>query len=131
MKVEPIPPGFHTITPYFRVKGATEFIAFVEKAFGGILKECHHTPEGKVMHASMLIGDSMIEVSDGKEEWPVMPMSIHFYTAETDALYQKAVEEGATSIYEPTDHPYGERGCGLKDAWGNDWFIATRIAESP
>ena len=61
MPIEPIPPGFHTITPYFRVNGAAGFIAFVEKAFGGVVKETHLTPDGKVMHSAIRIGDSMIE----------------------------------------------------------------------
>ena len=130
MAVDPIPPGFHSITPYFRVKGADGFIAFVEKAFGGELKHRHPTPDGKVMHAAMQIGNSMIELSDGKEEWPALPFAIHFYTPDADAMYQKALDEGATSLYEPTDHPYGERGAGVRDAWGNEWFIATRTSET-
>jgi PhnB protein len=71
------------------------------------------------------IGDAMIEMSEAHGRWQPMPASIHLYVPDADALYARALEAGATSILPVTDQPYGERSGGVKDPWGNRWWIAT------
>ena len=85
----------------------------------------HPTPEGKVMHAEVKIGDSRIMLAKACGEMGPMPAMIHLYLNDADATYRAAIEAGATSVQEPTDQFYGDRSGGVKDACGNLWWIAT------
>lgn len=125
--VKPIREGFHTITPYILVGGAAKFIDFMKEAFGAEEKLRVPMPSGKIMHAEVKIGDSMIELSDGNEQYAPSPCHLHLYVPDTDAVYAQAMRAGAASIEAPNDKPYGDRSAGVRDAWGNSWFIATHI----
>jgi len=131
MAVKPVPDGFHTVTPYVLVEDATRFIEFLKQAFDA--KEIYRstTPDGVVNHAQMQIGDSMLMTGQGRDEWKAMPASFYLYVPDMDAVYRKAVEAGGVSIQEPMDHDYGDRSGGVKDAFGNQWWIATHIADMP
>lgn len=129
MTVPPVPPGYHTVTPYFTVEGAAAFLAFLAAAFGAVVEHRHDRPDGGVANAEVRIGSSMIMVSDARDPWKPMPMSTYLYVEDTDAVYRAAMAAGATSIYEPTDMFYGDRNGGVQDAWGNVWWIGTRIEE--
>ena len=85
----------------------------------------HPTPEGRVMHAEVQIGDSRIMVAEVCGEWNPIPAMLHVYVNDADATYRTAIEAGATSLQEPTDQFYGDRSGGVKDAFGNHWWIAT------
>ncbi|PYI52503.1 VOC family protein [Paenibacillus flagellatus] len=122
---KPMPDGFHTVTPYLHAKGAERLIAFMRQAFDAIETERNAGDAGEIRHATLRIGDSMIEVSEGNEAYPPMPCGLHVYVADTDACYRKALDAGATSLYEPQEMPYGERSAGVKDMCGNHWYIAT------
>jgi uncharacterized glyoxalase superfamily protein PhnB len=124
-KVNPIPPGFRTVTPYLIVKGAGALLEFLQKAFSAEIVERHAGPEGTVMHSAVRLGDSMIEVSDAKGDWTPMPAVLHLYVENAETLYGRALAAGATSLYEPADKFYGDREAGVKDSWGNYWFLAT------
>lgn len=117
--------GFHSITPYMIVRSAAEFIDFAAKAFGAEEKFRVPAPDGGIMHAEVQIGDSMIELSDGNEQYPPRPASIHLYVPDTDATYQRALAAGATSLDEPADQPYGERSASIVDPFRNHWYLAT------
>jgi PhnB protein len=130
--VKPIREGFHTITPYLIVPGAAQLIEFMKEAFGGTEIFRVARPEGTaIMHAEVKIGDSMIELADATEQFPPKPAAIHLQVSDVDAVYQRALEGGATSIYAPMDHEYGERGSGVVDAFGNHWYIATPLGGKP
>lgn len=129
MPVKPIPEGFHALTPYLLVSDGVKFIEFLKKAFGA--KEIHRSmqPDGRLMHAQMQIGDSFLMMGEPMGEYKAMPASIYVYTEDTDALYRRALAAGATSAMEPADQFYGDRSGGVKDAWGNLWWIATHIED--
>lgn len=124
-----IPEGFHTVNPYLTVDGADRLIRFLKVAFGAeeVLRMEH--PPGKVGHAALRIGDSMIETADATDEWKATPCSIHIYVPDTDATYQAALKAGATTLREPADMFYGERGASVLDPVGNLWHIATLTEE--
>jgi PhnB protein len=123
--VGPRPEGFHTITPYLHTRGAREFIAFLENAFGGKVVNITEMPDRDVANAAVRIGDSLIELGEAHGTSQPKPAGIHLYVPDADATYEQAVAAGATSIRPPEDTPYGERGAFVKDPFGNSWFIAT------
>jgi uncharacterized glyoxalase superfamily protein PhnB len=130
-KVNYIREGFHTITPYILVGGAAKFIEFMKEAFGAEEKGRVPMPSGKIMHAEVKVGDSMIELSDGNEQYGPTPVALHYYVKDADAVYARAIEAGAISTHAPVDQPYGDREAGVKDPFGNSWFIATPKTYEP
>jgi uncharacterized glyoxalase superfamily protein PhnB len=132
MTVKPIPEGYHTATPYLVVKGADKTIEFLKKAFGAEPSfEPMTRPDGKIMHADFKIGDSHVMIGEASDQHPAMPAMIHLYVPNVDAVYQRAVSAGGTSMMEPKDQFYGDRGGSVKDPSGNHWYIATHIEDVP
>ena len=127
-----IPKGFHTVTPYLVVDDAPALIDFAVRVFGAEQTFRTVGSAGGV-HAEVRIGDSMVMVGGGAPElsWrgESRPTALHVYVEDTDAAYERATRAGATSIGPPTDHEYGERGAGVKDRFGNVWYIATAKGE--
>lgn len=123
--------GFRTITPYILVGGAAKFIDFLKEAFGAEEKGRVPMPNGKIMHAEVKVGDSMLEMSDGNDQYGPSPVALHYYVADVDATYERAIEAGAISTHAPIDQPYGDREAGIKDPFGNSWFIATPKTYTP
>lgn len=123
--------GFHTITPYILVNGAAKFIDFLKEAFGAEEKGRVPAPSGKIMHAEVKLGNSMIEMSDGSEQFAPSPVALHYYVNDADATYARAIAAGATALYAMTDQDYGDREGGVKDPFGNSWFIATPKTYTP
>lgn len=128
-KVNPIPPGYHTVTPYLIVVGAGRLIDFMKEAFGA--EEIYRSakPDGTLGHCQVRIGDSMVELADGNEQWKPRTCALHLYVPDTDATYAQAIAAGATSLFEPADTFYGDRSGGVVDPCGNQWYIATRQEE--
>ncbi len=127
MSIKPIPDGYHTITPYFVTKNSREFIEFLKKAFNAESVSMSESPDGKVMHAEIRIGDSMMMLSEASESYPAVNGLIYLYVNDTDAIYKQALEAGAESLMEPADQFYGDRNAGVKDTFGNTWWIGTHI----
>src|SRR5436305_13184791 len=118
-RAKPIPDGFHTITPYLIVDGAEKVIGFMQKAFGAFYDhEPTKRPDGKIMHATLKIGDSMLMISDSSEHAKATSTMLYVYVPNVDATYQKALKAGATSMMEPADQFYGDRSGGVKDPAG-------------
>lgn len=128
MSVKPIPEGYHTVTPYLIVEEAQKFMDFIKKAFDAEIRFVSMHGD-KVGHAEIKIGDSMMMLSQAMESHPAMPTGIYLYVPDTDAVYKKAIEAGATSIMEPADQFYGDRSGGVKDFAGNFWWIGTHIED--
>jgi PhnB protein len=126
---KPIREGFHTITPYLAVKEAPQLIEFVKKAFRAKGKIYGVGSQGG-FHSEYKIGDSMIMIGGG-EAWrgTPMPTALHLYVADVDAVYQRALDSGATSMNGPIE-AHGERVAGVKDLSGNEWYIAKRLSGS-
>lgn len=127
MTVKPIPDGYHTITPYFVMKNPREFIEFLKKAFNAESVSMSVSPDSKVMHAEIRIGDSMMMMSEASENNPAVNGSIYLYVNDTDAIYKQALEAGAESLMEPADQFYGDRNAGVKDPFGITWWIGTHL----
>ncbi len=127
--VKAIPEGMHTVTPYLVVDGANELIRFIEESFDGKTTAIMKTKEGRVMHAGVQIGDSQIMVSDSTEKYAPGASRLYLYVDDVDATYKSAIGAKGISLREPTDEFYGDRSCGVKDAWGNEWWIATHVED--
>ena len=126
---EPIPRGFHSVTPFLVLKDCVAFLDFIKNAFGGETTFLLKHKGGKVMHASAKIGDSPIMLTDADEKLPEMPAMLYLYVDDVDSVYKQALEAGAASVREPVNEFYGDRSAGVKDKWGNQWWIATHIEE--
>jgi PhnB protein len=124
-------PGLTSITPYIIVRPAAQFMEFLKTAFEGVERMRMSTPDGLIMHADVALGNGAIEVSDGSEQYPTAPQAIHLYVDDADATYERALGAGATSLYAPVDQDYGDREGGVKDAFGNIWYIATPKGWTP
>lgn len=111
------------------MKGAAEFIAFAEKAFGAKVLERHDRPDWGVMHAQIQVGDSRIMMGEPQPPYAPMPGSFYYYVPDTDATYRAALAAGATSLMQPSNQFYGDRNAGVKDPVGNVWWIATHIED--
>ena len=133
MAVKPIPEGYHTLTPYLTIRGAGQAIDFYKRAFGARERMRMPAPDGKVMHAEIQIGDSILMVSD---EFPEMgskspqtlggsPGSIFLYVDDVDKTFQRAVDAGAQPRMAVADMFWGDRFGRLVDPFGHEWGIAT------
>jgi len=122
--VKPVPDGYHSVTPYLIVRGVAKLIDFLKEAFEAVETERLPGPDGTIGHAEVRIGDSIVMMGEGGHFDP-MPAAIYLYVNDVDAYYARALDAGATSVMEPTDQFYGDRSGGVKDAFGNLWFVAT------
>ncbi len=129
MAVKPIPDGYHTVTPYLTVTGVAKLIDFLKRAFDAKELHCMTAPDGSVMHGEVRIGDSPVMLGEARGEWPAMPSAFYLYVPDIDALYKRAIAAGGISVREPTNEFYGDRVGGVKDAFGNQWWIATHIED--
>jgi PhnB protein len=124
------PRGFHSITPYLVATDARRLIEFMRQAFGAEVVDLTEGQDGRIMHAALQIGDSMVEVSDEKPpQWPALKCALHLYVEDIDAVYGSAIAAGARSISTPTDQFYGDREASIVDPSGNYWHVATRKEE--
>ena len=129
MATKPIPYGLHTVTPYVIVENAQALLDFVTKVFDAGERELIRGPDGRIGHAEVTIGDSVIMLADKPPNREAMPASLYLYVDDTDARYKRALEAGATSVMEPADQFYGDRNAGVKDPTGNIWWIATHFED--
>ena len=129
----PIPTGYHTVTPYLFVKGADGAIAFYREAFGARELFRMNGPGGTVTHAELQIGDSRIMLADEHPQVGALspqsvggsPVSIHLYVEDVDATVARAASSGATITRPVADQFYGDRSGVLRDPFGHLWSIAT------
>ena len=120
-----IPEGLRTVTSFLHPRGAARMIDFLKQAFGAEEQDRAQSPDGVIHHATMRIGDSMIEMGEAHGEWQPMATMFYLYVDDVDAWYRRALEAGATSHQEPEDQPYGDRVGAVADAFENIWYIAT------
>lgn len=119
------PPGFSTITPFIHVRGVDRLIDFMKSALGAEEVDRFTTPDGLIAHAVMNVAGSLVEMGEGAGEWKPKPTHLHLFVRDADSLFARAIAAGATELYPMTDQPYGERGGGVADPFGNHWYIAT------
>jgi len=128
-KVKPVPDGYHSLTPVVVVDGAPRLIDFLKHVFNAEEDEVYKGPDGRVIHAELIIGDSVMMISDSNPQFSAFPAMINVYTEDVDAAYKRALKAGATSLREPSNQFYGDRTAGVKDVHGNHWWIATHIED--
>jgi PhnB protein len=132
IQIKPIPEGFHSITPHLSVKGAADYIAFLKKAFGAVEVVRMPGPGGKLMHASVRIGDSMLMFADPFTEfgspptteanWPLV---LHLYVPDVDRTFAQAVAAGCKATMPVSDQFWGDRYGQVKDPFGFTWALST------
>ena len=120
-------PDQRSVTPCLHIAGAAQCIEFLKQAFGAEEVMRHQTPDGIVHHAKLRIGDSVLEIGEAHGKFPAMPANLHLYVPDADAVYRQALAAGAASEREPRDEPYGDHIAGVRDRFGNIWWIATHI----
>jgi PhnB protein len=131
--VQPIPEGMHSITPHLICEGASDAIAFYIKAFGAVELARMPGENGKLLHALIKIGDSPVMLADAFPEWGGLdpkalkgsPVTIHLYVTDADAVYQRALDAGATVKMPIADMFWGDRYGIVVDPFGHNWSIAT------
>jgi PhnB protein len=137
MSVKPIPDGYHSITPFLTVRDAARAIEFYKQAFGAEERGVMKAPDGKVMHAELKIGDSLIMLSDEFPEYGALSpqsiggsgMGLHIYLDGVDAAFDRAVRAGAKVEMPVMDQFWGDRYGKLTDPFGHKWSIGTRVKD--
>jgi PhnB protein len=133
----PVPRGYHTASPYLIAANAAGALEFYRTAFGATVKRRLAMPDGKIMHAEMKIGDSIVMLADefpsheafGPEHFGGSPVSVVLYVENADTLYSQALRAGATSIRPMADQPFGDRSGSIRDPFGHRWTLTTHIED--
>ena len=137
--VNPVPAGYHEVTPYLSVRGASDAINFYKKAFGAKEMMRIGGPDGRVGHAEIQIGGSRVMLSD---EYPEMDflgpetrggtsVHLHVYVKDVDAVIERAVSAGAKLLRPVEDKFYGDRSGALQDPFGHVWHVSTHVEDVP
>lgn len=135
--VDPVPNGMHTVTPHLICAGAADAIDFYKNAFGAEEMCRMPMPDGKIMHAAIRIGDSMIMLVDEMPDWNCLgpnarggsPVTIHLQVEDSDALFAQAVKTGGTVKMPVADMFWGDRYGIVVDPFGHHWSIATHVRD--
>ena len=139
MSVQPVPEGYDTLMPYLAVDDAAEAIEYYKKAFGAKERARMNGPEGKIGHAELEIGNSVVMLADPFPQASTTPpsgagtttASIVMYTEDVDAVVRKAVDEGAAITEEVEDKFWGDRFGTIRDPFGHIWSIGTHVEDVP
>jgi PhnB protein len=121
------PNGYHTVTPYLTVAGGDQLIDFMTRVFDAQVSERINRADGKILHADVRLGDATIMLADASDSWPPLPGALYVYVHDTDTTYQQALSAGAISIMQPADQFHGDRMAGVRDPFGNVWWIVTYV----
>ena len=119
-----VPEDYRTLSPYLVVDGAEELIRFVSTVFETEERR-RIQGEGGGFHSELALGDSVLMVGEGGGAMS-FPAMLHVYVEDADAVYERALAEGATSAAEPHDTSFGDHRAAFDDRWGNQWWVATR-----
>jgi uncharacterized glyoxalase superfamily protein PhnB len=121
------PAGYTSVSPYLVVADAIETIGFLTRVFGAVEIRRFPGPDNRIMHAEVRIDDSVLMLADGNSNWPPIPAYVHIYVPDVDAIYQRAIDFGATPVQEPVKAGDADKRGGVKDASGITWWIATKV----
>ena len=131
--VKPIPEGYHSVTPYLIIKGAAKAIEFYKKVFGATEKFRMPMADGRLGHAEIQVGDSMIMLADEHPERGYLgpqarggtPVSMMLYVEDVDTVARKFVQAGGKVLQEVKDQFYGDRSGTFEDPFGHQWTVST------
>ena len=128
MAVNYKPADNQNVIPYLVIPDPAKELEFVKQVFGA--KEIHVSrDQGRIMHATVKIGDSVVMMGQASQQFAALPAAIYIYVSDVDAAYKRALATGAASVMEPADQFYGDRNGGVKDSNGVQWWIATHIED--
>ena len=123
----PAPGQIRSVQPFLHLVNAEKMIVFLQNAFGAQVQgDVPKSPEGKVLHATIQIGDNTLEVAEAYGQFQPMPCHLHLHVEDADAMYEQAIQAGAKSLDAPSNKPYGRSG-GVKDPFGNSWFVTSPL----
>lgn len=137
--VNPIPEGYPRVTPYLIIDGAAAAIDFYKSVLGATERMRMEGPDGKVGHAELEIGNSVIMLADEHPEMDAIgpktvggtPVSLHVYVEDADAVFERAIEGGAKALRGVEDKFYGDRSGSFEDPFGHHWHVATHVEDIP
>jgi len=122
------PSGYSTVSPYLIAAGAQAVIAFLEQAFGAKPLRRYDLPDGSIMHAEVMIGDTVVMLGDAGGDWPAVQAHLHVYVDDVDATYRRALDAGGVPVQPPERKGQDpDRRGGVRDPAGNTWWIATQV----
>ena len=122
------PPGYSSVSPYLIVEGADATIGFLVGVFGAVRLRRVANESGKVMHAEVRIGDTVVMLTDAfPPAWPPVPSHVHIYVPDADAAYRQALEVGAASVQVPVQRGDENKRGAVRDAGGTTWWISTKV----
>lgn len=121
------PDGYSTVSPYLIVSDAAATIRFLQRVLDGVLLRSFPDDEGRLRHAEVRVGDTVVMLADSAPGWPPVPAYVHVYVADVDATYALALSEGAESVQAPVRKDDEDKRGGVKDPGGTTWWIATRV----
>lgn len=124
-----VPEGLNQVNVYMHPLRGEPVINFLKRAFGARELGKYASPEGVIMHAEIRVGTSVVELGEAHGPYQPMKSMFYLYVPDVDAVYRRALQAGAASISAPADQPYGDRNAGVKDPFGNDWYIASHIKD--
>jgi PhnB protein len=129
MAVKPVPEGYATVTPWIISRDTARLIDYMKEAFGAREIARLTGAEGRIEHAEVRIGDSVVMMFDAMPDWPPTPGFLRLYVPDADAVHRQAVAAGGTSVTEVTHLFFGDRVGRVRDPLGNLWWIQTRIED--
>jgi uncharacterized glyoxalase superfamily protein PhnB len=121
-----IPEDYQTVTTYLIIKNAVAFIQFMQTVFNAEVVNKHIHNENTIMHAELKIGNSIIMLADSTPQYSPANATLFIYVEDADAIYKKAIDNGAATVTELANQSYGRSG-GVKDSFGNTWWITSVI----
>jgi PhnB protein len=124
-----VPESLNDVNVYMHPLRADPMIKFLQRAFGARELARYASPDGVIHHAEMRVGSSVLEMGEAHGRYQPTASVLYLYVPNVDATYKRALEAGATSVSEPADQPYGDRSAGVKDPFGNTWYIAAHIRD--
>lgn len=138
-KVKPIPDGYPRVSPSLAVAGAGDAIEFYKDVFGATERMRMGGPDGRIGHAELQIGDSVVMLADEFPDFGALgpksvggtPVTISVYVEDVDTTFGRAVELGATVLRPVEDQFYGDRSGQFEDPWGHRWYVATHVEDVP
>lgn len=123
------PEGYTSVSPYLIVEDAERARRFMERAFGATQLRRFDMPDGSIMHAEVLVDDSVVMFGEAGGEWRASPQSMHVYVEDVDAAYERALDAGADPLEQPgQEEGDPDRRAGVCDPCGNTWWLATVVA---
>lgn len=118
---------YRTVTPYLVVRDAEAELKFLKAAFGAIESMCQRNADNTVMHAEVMLGDSLIMLGQAGDQWKALNAALYLWVDNVDEVYSRALASGARSQSAPEDKPYGHRNAGVVDACGITWWIGSPV----